>query len=159
MNLLRFLNGLPDDGLHSGDDIEVLDDSGEVVHATYKGKGKHARGHVVVTYTQGRYTGIDQYVERERVVGLVDKQAEPVLAHPRGWNQMKEVRKDIAAAVLFTLATVGSASLYAGIVLVVSNNRATEFDLERLRKVCSEKESQAEFGDWMKQLTNSATAS
>ena len=29
--------------------------------------------------------------------------------------------------------------------------RMTEFDLERLRKVCSEKESQAEFGDWMKQ--------
>jgi hypothetical protein len=134
---------------------------------------------------------------------------------------VKEARKHITAAVLLTLATVGSALLYAGIVLVASANRAiaslvffvavvvelstavrwlrkqtarqkqkqgtnpipeahmtvhefiahvkmhpellparmTEFDLERLRKVCSEKESQAEFGDWMKQLINSATAS
>ena len=93
MNLLRFLCGLPDGGLHPGDEIKVLDDSGEVVLATYKGKGKHARGRVVVTYTQGRYTGIDQYVARERVVGLVGKKAEPVLAHHGGWNQMKEVTR------------------------------------------------------------------
>ena len=132
---------------------------------------------------------------------------------------MKEARKHIAAAVLFTLLVVGPASLIAGIVRMVSDNsaianlvffvafaiglsaavlwvgkrtarqeqgtnplpeahmtvhefithikmhpellpaRMTEFDLERLRKVCSEKESQAEFGDWMKQLINSATAS
>ena len=35
----------------------------------------------------------------------------------------------------------------------------TEFDLERFRKVCSEKESRAEFGSWMRQLINSATVS
>lgn len=150
---------------------------------------------------------------------LVGKKTD--FAHHRRWNLMKEVRKHITAAVLFTLATVGSALVCAGIVLVVSDNRAiaslvffvafaltlptavrwlrkqvarqkqkqgsnlipetpmsvhefiahikmhpellpagtTEFDLERLRKVCSEKESQAGFGDWMKQLVNSTTAS
>ncbi len=215
MNFLSFLRGLPDDGLHPGDVIEVRDDTGEVVLATYKGKGKHARGQVVVTYTQGRYTGMGQYVERERIVG---KKAEPIFAHHRGWDQMEEVRKHITAAVLFTLATVGSALLYAGIVLVVSDNRTiaglvflvafalalstevrwlrkqtarqkqgsnpipetpmtvhgviahlkmypellpvgmTEVDLERLRKVWSEKESLAAFGDWMRQLINSTTA-
>ncbi len=157
---------------------------------------------------------------------------------------MKEVRKHVIAAARFTLLVIGPASLIAGIVLVVSDNRAiasliffvavaielsaavlwkekqiarqkqgttnpipeahmtvhefiahvneqeqganpmpeahmtvhkfiahvkmhpellpatmTEFDLERLRKVCSKKESQAEFGNWMKQLINSATAS
>ena len=35
----------------------------------------------------------------------------------------------------------------------------TEFDLERFRKVWSEKESQAALGDWMKQLINFATVS
>ena len=172
-----------------------------------------------MTYTQGRYTGMGQYVERERIVGPVGKKAEPGLAYHEGWKEMKEARKHIAAAVLFTLLVVGPASLIAGIVRVVSDNSAiaslvffvafaiglsaavlwkekqtawqkhgtnpvpgaqmtvhefiahikmhpellpatiTEFDLERLRKVCSKKESQAEFGDWMKQLINSATAS
>src|SRR5258708_4925639 len=37
---------------------------------------------------------------------------------------VKEARKHITAAVLLTLATVGSALLYAGIVLVVSDNIA-----------------------------------
>ena len=226
--------------LAPGDTVEVLDDSGETVEAIYK--GKHAGGRIVVTYTQGRYTGMGQYVERERIVGLVGKKAEPGFAHHRGWKEMKEAREQITAAALFTLL-VGPASLIAGIVLVVSANRAiasliffvavaielstglrwvgkqtarqkqgsnpipeahmtvhefiahingqeqgtnpipeahmtvhefithikmhpellpasmTEFDLERFRKVCSEKESQAEFGDWMKQLINSATAS
>ncbi len=219
MNLLRLLCGLPDDGLNPGDDIKVLDDSGEVVLATYEGRGKHARGCVVVTYTQGRYIGMGQYVSRERIVGLVGKKAEPVFAPHRGWNLMKEVGKHVTAAVLLTLATVGSALMYAGIVLVVSNSRAiaglvflvafalalftevrwlrkrtarqkqgskpipeapmtvhgfiahskihpellpasvTEFDLERFRKAWSEKESQAAFGDWMKQLINFATVS
>src|SRR5258708_5229409 len=189
---------------------------GDTVEATYEGKGKHAGGRVVVTYTQGRYKGMGQYVERERIVG---KKAKPGFEHQEGWKEMKEAREHIAAAVLFTLLVVGPASLIAGIVLVVSDNRAiasliffaavaielptaarwvgkqtarqkqgsnpipeahmtvhefithikmhpellpasmTEFDLERFRKVCSEKESQAEFGDWMKQLINSATAS
>jgi hypothetical protein len=35
----------------------------------------------------------------------------------------------------------------------------TEFDLERFRKVCSEKNSQATFGDWMRELINFATVS
>jgi hypothetical protein len=134
-------------------------------------------------------------------------------------EEMKEVRKHITAAVLLTLATVGSATFYAGIVLVASDNRAiaglvflvtfalalstearllrkqtarqkqgtspipeahmtvhgfiahskmhpellpagvTEFDLERFRKVWSEKESLAAFGDWMRQLINFATVS
>ncbi len=203
--------------LAPGDTVEVLDDSGETVEAIYK--GKHAGGRIVVTYTQGRYTGMGQYVERERIVGLVGKKAEPGFAHHEGWKEMKEAREHITAAALFTLLVVGPASLIAGIVLVVSDNRAiasliffvavaielstglrwvgkqtarqkqgsnpipeahmtvhefithikmhpellpasmTEFDLERFRKVCSEKESQAEFGDWMKQLINSATAS
>jgi hypothetical protein len=201
------------DDLAPGDTIEVLDDSGETVEATFK---RNAGRRVVVTYTQGRYTGMGQYIERERIVA---KKAKSIFAHHREWNQMKEVRKHITAAVLLTLATVGSALLYAGIVLAMSNNRAiavlvffvvfafalplaarwlrkqtagqkqgatpipeahmtvhefiahskmhpellpahmTEFDLERLRKVCSEKESQAEFGNWMEQLINSATAS
>jgi len=203
--------------LAPGDTVEVLDDSGETVEAIYK--GKHAGGRIVVTYTQGRYTGMGQYVERERIVGLVGKKAEPGFAHHEGWKEMKEAREQITAAALFTLLVIGPASFYAGIVLVASANRAiaslvflvavviglptaaqwvgkrtarrkqvtnlmpeahmtvhefithskmhpellparvTEFDLERLRKVCSEKESQAEFGDWMKQLINSATAS
>ncbi len=219
MDLLGFLRGLSHDGLQPGDTIKVLDDTGEVTLATYKGKGKYAGGRVVVTYTQGRYTGMGQYVERERIVGPVGKKAEPGLAYHEGWKEMKEARKHIAAAVLFTLLAVGPASLIAGIVRVVSDNSAiaslvffvafaiglsaavlwkekqtarqkhgtnpvpgaqmtvhefiahikmhpellpatrTEFDLERLRKVCSKKESQAEFGDWMKQLINSATAS
>lgn len=243
MDLLGFLCGLSHDGLQPGDTIKVLDDTGEVTLATYKGKGKYAGGRVVVTYTQGRYTGMGQYVERERIVGPVGKKAEPGLAYHEGWKEMKEARKHIAAAVLFTLLVVGPASLIAGIVRVVSDNSAiaslvffvafaiglsaavlwkekqtarqkhgtnpvpgaqmtvhefiahvneqeqginpipeaqmtvhefiahikmhpellpatrTEFDLERLRKVCSKKESQAEFGDWMKQLINSATAS
>jgi hypothetical protein len=37
---------------------------------------------------------------------------------------MKEARKHITAALLFALATVGSATLCAGIVLVVSDNEA-----------------------------------
>ena len=219
MDLLGFLRGLSHDGLQPGDTIKVLDDTGEVTLATYKGKGKYAGGRVVVTYTQGRYTGMGQYVERERIVGPVGKKAEPGLAYHEGWKEMKEARKHIAAAVLFTLLVVGPASLIAGIVRVVSDNSAiaslvffvafaiglsasvlckekqtarqkhgtnpvpgaqmtvhefiahikmhpellpatrTGFDLERLRKVCSKKESQAEFGDWMKQLINSATAS
>ncbi len=60
--------------LESGDTVEVLDDSGDTVEATYEGKGKHAGGRVVVTYTEGRYEGMGQYVERERIVG---KKPEP----------------------------------------------------------------------------------
>ena len=52
-----------------GETIAVLDDSGETVEATFEGKGKHAGGRVVVTYTEGRYEGMGQYVERERIVG------------------------------------------------------------------------------------------
>ena len=121
MNFLSFLRGLPDDGLHPGDVIEVRDDTGEVVLATYKGKGKHARGQVVVTYTQVRYTGMGQYVERERIVG---KKAEPGFAHHEGWKEMKEAREHITAAALFTLLVIGPASFYAGIVLVASANTA-----------------------------------
>ncbi len=33
----------------------------------------------------------------------------------------------------------------------------TEFDLERFRKACSAKKSQAAYGDWMRRLINSAT--
>ena len=39
-------------------------------------------------------------------------------------NPLKEVRKHITAALFFTLATVGAATFYAGIVLVVSDNKA-----------------------------------
>ena len=121
MDLLSFLRGLSHDGLQPGDTIEVLDDSGDTVEATYESKGKHAGGRVVVTYTQGRYTGVGQYVERERIVG---KKAEPGFAHHEGWKEMKEAREHIAAAVLFTLLVVGPASLIAGIILLVSNNDA-----------------------------------
>ena len=62
MSLLSFLRGSSHDELQSGDTVE----------ATYK--GKHAGGRVVVTYTQGRYEGMGQYVERGRIVG---KKAEP----------------------------------------------------------------------------------
>jgi len=117
---LRNLFSRPGD-LAPGDTIEVLDDSGNVVEATYESKGKHAGGRVVVTYTQGRYTGMGQYVERERIVG---KKAEPGFAHYEGWKEMKEAREHIAAAVLFTLLVVGPASLIAGIILLVSNNDA-----------------------------------
>ena len=55
--------------LAPGDTVEVLNDSGETVEATFEGKGKHAGGRVVVTYTQGRYEGMGQYVEREHIVG------------------------------------------------------------------------------------------
>ena len=122
MDLLSFLRGLSHDGLQPGDTIVILNDSGDTVEATYK--GKHAGGRVVVTYTQGRYTGMGQYVERERIVGPVGKKAEPGLAHYRGWDQMKEVREQITAAALFTLLVIGPASFYAGIVLVTSANRA-----------------------------------
>ena len=57
-----------------GETIEVVDDSGETVEATYQGKGKHAQGRVIVHYTKGRYEGLGQYVERARMVG---KKAEP----------------------------------------------------------------------------------
>jgi len=57
-----------------GDTIEVLDDSDDTVEATYEGKGKRSGGRVVVTYTEGRYEGMGQYVERERIVS---KKAEP----------------------------------------------------------------------------------
>ena len=124
MYLLSFLRGLSHDGLQPGNTIEVLDDTGEVTLATYKGKGKQAGGRVVVTYTQGRYTGMGQYVERERIVGPVGKKAEPGLAHHRGWDQMKEVREQITTALLFTLLVIGPASFYAGIVLVASANTA-----------------------------------
>ena len=107
--------------LAPGDTVEVLDDSGDSVEATYK--GKHAGGRVVVTYTQGRYAGMGQYIERERIVGLVGKKAEPGFAHHGGWKEMKEVREHITAAALFTLLVVGPASLIAGIVLVVSDSR------------------------------------
>ena len=50
--------------LAPGDTVEVLNDSGETVEAIYKGKGKHAGGRIGVTYTQGRYTGMGQYVQR-----------------------------------------------------------------------------------------------
>jgi hypothetical protein len=60
--------------LGPGDTIEVLDDSGDTVEATYKGKGKRAGGRVVVTYTEERYEGMGQYVERERIAG---KKPEP----------------------------------------------------------------------------------
>lgn len=39
-------------------------------------------------------------------------------------NPLKEVRKHITAALFFTVATVGAATFYAGIVLVVSDNKA-----------------------------------
>jgi len=74
MSLLSFLRGSSHDELQSGDTIAVLDDSGDTVEATYEGKGKHAGGRVVVTYIEGRYEGMGQYVERERIVG---KKAEP----------------------------------------------------------------------------------
>ena len=58
-----------------GETIEVLDDSGDTVEATFEGKGKHAQGRVIVHYTEGRYEGMGQYyegmgqyVERERIV-------------------------------------------------------------------------------------------
>jgi len=35
----------------------------------------------------------------------------------------------------------------------------SEFDLERFRKVWSEKDRLAAFGEWMRQLINSATVS
>src|SRR5258708_14223381 len=107
--------------LAPGDTVEVLDDSGDTVEATYK--GKHAGGRVVVTYTQGRYTGMGQYVERERIVGPVGKKAEPGLAHHRGWDQMKEVREQITAAAIFTQLVICPPRFYAGIVLVTSANR------------------------------------
>ncbi len=60
--------------LEPGDTVEVLGDSGETVEATYEGKGKRSGGRVVVTYTEGRYEGMGQYVERRRIVS---KKAEP----------------------------------------------------------------------------------
>jgi hypothetical protein len=60
--------------LEPGDTIEVLDESGDTVEATYEGKGKRSGGRVVVTYSEGRYEGMGQYVERERIVS---KKAEP----------------------------------------------------------------------------------
>jgi len=57
-----------------GETLEVIDESGDTVEATFEGKGKHAGGRVVVTSTEGRYEGIGQYVERERIVR---KKAEP----------------------------------------------------------------------------------
>ena len=60
--------------LEPGDTIEVLDESGDTVEATFEGKGRHAGGRVVVTYSEGRYEGMGQYVERERIVR---KKAEP----------------------------------------------------------------------------------
>ena len=57
--------------LEPGDTIEVIDESGDTVEATF---GKHAGGRVVVTSTEGRYEGMGQYVERERIVR---KKAEP----------------------------------------------------------------------------------
>ena len=65
MGLLRFFSRSSDP--EPGETIEVLDDSGDSVEATYE--GKHAGGRVVVTYTEGRYEGMGQYVERERIVG------------------------------------------------------------------------------------------
>jgi hypothetical protein len=67
MGLLRFFSR--SSVASPGDTIEVLDDSGDTVEAIYEGKGKHAGGRVVVTYTEGRYEGMGQYVERERIVG------------------------------------------------------------------------------------------
>jgi hypothetical protein len=57
-----------------GETLEVIDDSGDTVEATFEGKGTYAGGRVVVTYTEGRYEGMGQYVERERIVR---KKAEP----------------------------------------------------------------------------------
>jgi membrane protein implicated in regulation of membrane protease activity len=211
MRFLSFWRGLPKDGLHAGAIVKVLDYSGDTVEATLE---RNVGRRVVVTYMQGRYTGMGQYVKRERIVG---KQAEPAFAHHRGWDQMKEARGQIDAAALFTLLVVGPASLIADIAFLVSNSGVmssiiflsvlaidlfaavhwlrrqparqeqgtnplpkahmtvhefiahsrmhpellpagvTEFDLERFRKAWSEKESQAAFGDWMRQLINSAT--
>lgn len=69
MGLLGFLRGSSNDEPQLGETIEVVDDSGETVEATFEGKGKHAQGRVVVHYTEGRYEGMGQYVERERIVG------------------------------------------------------------------------------------------
>ena len=52
-----------------GETIEVIDDSGETVDATFAGKGRHAGGRVMVHYTEGLYEGMGQYIERERIVG------------------------------------------------------------------------------------------
>lgn len=54
---------------------------------------------------------------------------------------MKEARKHITAAVLLTLATVGSALLYAGIVLKLHRKPGQE----------------AELDNWVKQLTCGGT--
>jgi hypothetical protein len=72
MGLLSFFS--KSSAASPGDTVEVLDESGETVEATYQGKGKHAGGRVVVTSTEGRYEGMGQYVERERIVR---KKAEP----------------------------------------------------------------------------------
>ena len=72
MGLLSFFSKSSDPG--PGETIEVIDESGDTVEATFEGKGKHAGGRVVVTYTEGRYEGMGQYVERERIVR---KKAEP----------------------------------------------------------------------------------
>ena len=72
MGLLSFFSRSSD--LEPGDTIEVLDESGDTVEATFEGKGRHAGGRVVVTSTEGHYEGMGQYVERERIVR---KKAEP----------------------------------------------------------------------------------
>ena len=72
MGLLSFFSKSSDP--EPGETIEVIDESGDTVEATFEGRGKHTGGRVVVTYTEGRYEGMGQYVERERIVR---KKAEP----------------------------------------------------------------------------------
>jgi TusA-related sulfurtransferase len=70
MGLLSFFSRSSD--LEPGDTIEVLDESGDTVEAIRR--GARASMQVVVTSTEGRYEGMGQYVERER---MVSKKAEP----------------------------------------------------------------------------------